>query len=285
MKKTIFYTTICFIGFFAFFGNTHAQYMPSAPGMLGVGAVTENSIEWTFNLGGSLVTEVQLFVGDETAPRVTQAVANYATSIVETGLAANTRYDTRRVRAAYYGTAGAMSAVFPAGVTLQKVPSIRFEALPPNNTFLYVENATQIGTELSAWQLYEVERDTAWRWIKTESFQSGPFEPGKSYAFKVRARNLVGRASEWSQPITYTPPASETSPAPSVPTVTKKVAVKQGVAALNVRTLPSIAGKRITVIRPGIMYDVLGEENGWYRIQFSSTVTGWVSGKYTAIVP
>ena len=256
--------------------------------MLGAGLVTENSIEWTFSLGGSLVTEVQLFVGDETTPRITQAVANYAGSIVESGLVANTRYENRRLRAVYYGTPGAMSGVFPAGVTLQKIPSLRFEALPPNNVFLYVVGATQIGTELSAWQLYEVERDTAWKWTKTETFQSGPFEAGKSYAFRVRARNLVGKASEWSQPIAYTPLASETSlasPTSPVPTAAKKLVVKQGVFALNVRTLPSILGKRIGVIGPGAAYEVLGEENGWYQIQSTPTTAGWVSGRYVAIVP
>lgn len=271
--------------FLAFSPVTHAQYTPSQPGSLGVGEMTESSIEWKFNLGGALVNEVQLFVGDEKAARVTLRVPNYALSIIETGLSPNTRYEGRKVRAVYFGTAGPFSDAFHAVYTLQKVPGLRFEPFPPHNAFIYADGAVNVGTGMSAWQLYDVTHKKIWNWITTDTFQSGPFEAGKTYVFQVRARNADGVLTAWSQQISYTVPveagksSSSSSGSPEAPGgPSGKIVVN--VAMLNVRTQPSLAGKLIGIVRQGQSFSVLELKNGWYRIQFVLGKEGWVSGKY-----
>ncbi len=280
--------------FFSFLGlmlsfslSANAQYAPSAPGSLGVGKVTESSIEWTFNLNGALVTEVQLFVGDETSPRFKQAVANYATSILETGLAPNTRYENRKIRAIYYGTPGALSGEFPAGLTLQKIPKLIFEPLLPKNILFRTEGDSGVGESLSGWQVYNVTQGELRGLVHTQNLQLGPFEPGQTYVFKVRAQNADGILTDWSSGISYTMPGSLSVSTPPVstanPQIGQMITLKSGVSALNVRTLPSISGIRIGYMRPGKTFEVLETTNGWHRIQFTSAVQGWISGKYVVI--
>ncbi|MDO8558079.1 MAG: SH3 domain-containing protein [bacterium] len=280
MKKIIFFTFL----FFALATVVRAQYTPSVPGSLGIGKVTPSSVEWTFNLNGAMVTEIQLFVGDETSPRVKQAVANYATSIVETGLTANTRYENRKIRAMYYGTPGPFSNTFPAALTLQKIPTLVFEPLPPNNILIRTEGDAGTGEGLTAWQVYNVTQGELRGLVSTQNLQLGPFESGKTYVFKVRAQNVDGMLTDWSSGISYTMPGPlSSSPSPSSsanPQAGQRIVLKLGVSALNVRTLPAISGRRIGYMRPSQEFEALETQNGWYRIQFTSTVQGWVSGKY-----
>lgn len=48
---------------------------------------------------------------------------------------------------------------------------------------------------------------------------------------------------------------------------------------LRVRSEPSLAGEEVGQVKPGETYDILEEQNGWYKIKFDET-EGWVSGQY-----
>jgi len=49
---------------------------------------------------------------------------------------------------------------------------------------------------------------------------------------------------------------------------------------LNVRDIPSPAGKVVTQVHPGEVYTYTKTQNGWYEITFSGFNQGWVSGQY-----
>lgn len=51
---------------------------------------------------------------------------------------------------------------------------------------------------------------------------------------------------------------------------------------VNVRTGPSTSSDIIMAVTSENV-KVLGSENGWYKVQFSSGVTGWVNGSYMSI--
>ena len=53
------------------------------------------------------------------------------------------------------------------------------------------------------------------------------------------------------------------------------------VPRLRVRSLPSLDGKIITLVLEGDSYDIISEQNGWYKINYEGSKTGWVMSRYT----
>lgn len=49
---------------------------------------------------------------------------------------------------------------------------------------------------------------------------------------------------------------------------------------LNVRTGPAISFERVGTVSPRVVFVVLGEENGWYEIEFDGEPGHYVSGEY-----
>ena len=49
---------------------------------------------------------------------------------------------------------------------------------------------------------------------------------------------------------------------------------------LRVRAEPSTSSAEIGQVSPGETYDVLGEQDGWYKIEYEPGKFGWVSGSY-----
>ncbi len=91
-----------------------------------------------------------------------------------------------------------------------------------------------------------------------------------AYDLRLRAANTAG-ASDWVA-ATFT----------TRPQLSLKASATTG---LNVRSGPGTAHARIASIAGGstTRYDILGKDAAtatWYRIRFSSTVTGWVHGNY-----
>src|SRR5690606_14620627 len=66
------------------------------------------------------------------------------------------------------------------------------------------------------------------------------------------------------------------APAPGAPAPASGQ-VLEAVTGLNVRTGPGTSYTRIGLIRPGTTYTVVGEQFGWYAINFEGQ-TGYVSG-------
>lgn len=48
--------------------------------------------------------------------------------------------------------------------------------------------------------------------------------------------------------------------------------------SLRVRSLPSLDGKVLTTVNKGEVYDLLDEQNGWYKITTKDGITGWCYG-------
>lgn len=53
------------------------------------------------------------------------------------------------------------------------------------------------------------------------------------------------------------------------------------VGFLRVRGGPSTGNAEVGRVKPGEKFEVLEENNGWYKIEFDTDKTGWVSGTYT----
>jgi uncharacterized protein YgiM (DUF1202 family) len=76
-----------------------------------------------------------------------------------------------------------------------------------------------------------------------------------------------------------TPAAAATSTAPIAPLLQVKIN-STPTGYLNVRDIPSSAGKIVTQVHPGEVYSYVKTQNGWYEITFSGFNQGWVSGQY-----
>ena len=72
------------------------------------------------------------------------------------------------------------------------------------------------------------------------------------------------------------------SPAVPAPSGTAGAAI-EAVSTLNVRTGPGLSYTRIGQIRPGTAYPVVGEQFGWYTINYNGQ-TGYVSSQYVRSV-
>lgn len=60
--------------------------------------------------------------------------------------------------------------------------------------------------------------------------------------------------------------------------------VKVTCSYLNVRTGPSTSHKILGTATKGKTFTALDSESGWYKIQYSGTRTGWISGKYVKTI-
>lgn len=55
-------------------------------------------------------------------------------------------------------------------------------------------------------------------------------------------------------------------------------------AFLRVRAEPSASTTEIGRVKPGETFTLLEEQNGWYKIQFSESRSGWISGRYASVI-
>jgi len=60
-------------------------------------------------------------------------------------------------------------------------------------------------------------------------------------------------------------------------------AVTVATEVLRVRLEPHVDGTFVDYVKEGKTYPVLGEENGWYLIEFRPGMTGYISGEYVTI--
>jgi hypothetical protein len=61
--------------------------------------------------------------------------------------------------------------------------------------------------------------------------------------------------------------------------VTETIVIKA--YALRVRSLPSLDGEILTLVHQGEVYELLDEQNGWYKITTQDGITGWCFGGET----
>lgn len=83
---------------------------------------------------------------------------------------------------------------------------------------------------------------------------------------------------------TDTPPATNTTTPTIVPSSTIKSVentTRYTTQQINVRSGPSVTFDRIGSLPAGYKLTVLGEQDGWYQIEFANGV-GWVAGEYTS---
>jgi hypothetical protein len=71
------------------------------------------------------------------------------------------------------------------------------------------------------------------------------------------------------------------------PAVTKKPTGKTTITIddtpvgfLRVRSEPTVNASESARVKPGETFDVLDEKDGWYKINYEETASGWVSGQY-----
>lgn len=118
----------------------------------------------------------------------------------------------------------------------------------------------------------------------TSNTRIGQIRPGTQYAivgeqFGWYAINFNGQTGYVSGQFVRVsegqPSAPPTGGAPSGQRL-------EAVTGLNVRTGPGLAHDKIGVIRPGTQYGVVGEQGGWYAIEYNGQ-TGYVSGEYVRL--
>lgn len=102
----------------------------------------------------------------------------------------------------------------------------------------------------------------------------------------VRIRALLGYRLESIVYLGVDPNAAKeekptvASPSATLTTGSRVVIQDTPTGFLRVRENPSTAGSEIGRVNPGEEYELLEEQNGWYKIKLSDGKTGWVSGQY-----
>lgn len=69
------------------------------------------------------------------------------------------------------------------------------------------------------------------------------------------------------------------TPTPTI-SVTKILILETPTGFLRVRKEPSIGSEQIGQVLPGEKYDLLDEQEGWYKIKLKDGTMGWVSSQY-----
>jgi len=75
--------------------------------------------------------------------------------------------------------------------------------------------------------------------------------------------------------------ASPSATASPVPTISKILILDTPTGFLRVRREPSIASDEIGRVLPGEKYDLLEEQNSWFKIKLKDNSSGWVSSQYS----
>lgn len=92
-----------------------------------------------------------------------------------------------------------------------------------------------------------------------------------------------GNAGELLQPTkTDSKQDADTKPTPTISAVSKITILDTPNGFLRVRSEPGTANSEIGRVKPGEIYDVLKEENGWYQITLSDKTQGWVSSQFAS---
>lgn len=73
-------------------------------------------------------------------------------------------------------------------------------------------------------------------------------------------------------------PSATTTPSPV--SVTKILILDTPTGFLRVRDSASVAGNQVGQVLPGEKYDLLDEQNGWFKIKLKDGTVGWVSSQY-----
>lgn len=74
-------------------------------------------------------------------------------------------------------------------------------------------------------------------------------------------------------------PSAVSTPAPL--SITKVLILDTPTGFLRVRDQPSLSGNQVGQVLPGEKYDLLGEQDGWYKIKLNNGITGWISSQYS----
>ncbi len=108
-----------------------------------------------------------------------------------------------------------------------------------------------------------------------EFIENSHIEPSQLYGTQSldTLRPLIGKWKGTAPAPAESVPAGE--PAPGTPSVTSTV-------NLNVRPAPNTDGDPIGRISPSTPYAIVGEQAGWYAINYNGQ-TGWVSAEYVTV--
>lgn len=79
---------------------------------------------------------------------------------------------------------------------------------------------------------------------------------------------------------------SSATPTPSsAPSITKVLILDTPTGFLRVRKDASLGADQIGQVLPGEKYDLLDEQNGWFKIKLKDATVGWVSSQYSQKQP
>lgn len=143
-----------------------------------------------------------------------------------------------------------------------------------SNGFLTVRRdanatATKVGQAASGTQYDLVSQVDGWYQIKLTDALTGWVSAAYATVVATAPEVTTGTAST-------TPPVVSPTPAPSA-----KIKIKATTLGfLNVRQAPSTASAKVGEAPSGTTYSVLVEQDGWYKIQLSKDIVGWVYSLY-----
>ena len=121
--------------------------------------------------------------------------------------------------------------------------------------------------------VYVLEKDSNWAKV-TYNNQVGYLPV--SYIKEVGSSS----GSTQTPPSTSTPSAPSTPSTPSTPETVGKIGTVSVSTSLNVRSGPSMNHSILTKIYHGDTVAILGESDGWYKVETTTGVIGWCGASY-----
>lgn len=120
--------------------------------------------------------------------------------------------------------------------------------------------------------------------IQPKEYEVKLSKPGfKEKVIRIRARKgyrLLASVDLGKTPDIIPTPAPTIASPSAAPAVSTVIILPTPVGFLRVRSQPTTASQEIARVKPGESYELLKEENEWFRIKVDQTTNGWISAQY-----
>lgn len=145
----------------------------------------------------------------------------------------------------------------------------------PDKANVFLDNNPVGVTPLLLKQVSESDHDLR---LTRDGYRDKLIKIKTALGFKLKSLVFLGINNDLSNP-SEASSAAVSSPLVIVP---KVLILNTPTGFLRVRESASINSTEITQVKPGEVYELIGEEESWFKIRLKDEKTGWISSSYAA---
>ena len=150
----------------------------------------------------------------------------------------------------------------------------------PDNALITIDGESRGVTPLDIKDIPQSEHEVE---IEKNGFAKKTIRIRAVAGYKLVLNTIIGTESDLTdlpqEEITPSPASGGTTPT-QAPNVPKVVIIETPTGFLRVRSNPSTSSSEIGRVNPGETYELVDENETWYKIKLASGVEGWISSTY-----